>query len=195
LAVSSSVLLLLLGAVTLVFQTVLAYHRRTDAQIDLERSLLLTLKTLSRECSESSWTSFEVEADGFVFSTPRDEAGTFLVGPDDEPAWASLVCYSRQTQGATDVLVKRVETFATPMNTIPEPLTFSPARDVAWFGSSSIQPRVLQRNVEHFVVSRENVGDEDGTDVLKVEIGASVGPADGAENFSLELSTSIRPRN
>jgi hypothetical protein len=195
LAVSSAVLLMLLAAIGLVFRSAVAYHQRTDAQLELERATLLTLKTLTRECAESSWASFDLAPSGFVFSTPRDQAGAFMVNPNDEPAWAGLTCYSRERIGAEDVLVKRTEYFATPIDTVPEPLTLSPARTVTWFASSGLTPRVLQRNVQRFVLSRKSLGAEDGSDVLQIELGASIGAVGDRYHFSIELGTRVKPRN
>lgn len=166
-----------------------AYHQRTTAQIDLERKTLLTLKTMSRECSESAWTSFVLDPAGLVFATPRDAGGNFLVGSADQPAWDGLIGYARES----DRLIKKIDRFGTPSEVVPEPLTLTPPRDVAWFASSSLLSRVVQTGVEQFQVTRQTVGDEDGQDVLRIELGAGVGEA--PRRFSLRLSTTVRPRN
>jgi hypothetical protein len=190
LSVASVVFLLLLGATVVVFQHVLTYHRRTDTQISLEREVLLTLKALSRECSESSWASIEASPAGLVFGTPRDAFGEFQIGPDDEPAWAGIVCYTRDPLAPDLPLLKRVDYFASPLPTVPEPLSLVPPRDPAWFGASDLPARAVARGVERFEVERETVGDEDGREAIRIDL--TIG--DG-NNLSLELSTRVRPRN
>lgn len=191
LCVSSAILLALLGALAMVMRVVMDYHRRTDDQITLERSTLLTLKRIGREVSESAWPSIVLAAEGLVFASPRDSSGNFLVGSGDQPAWSGLFCYARESG---DRLVKRVETFASPNPLIPEPLTLAPPRDVAWFASSGLPVRVVQTGVELFEVSREAVGQEDGEAVLHIAIRAGVGEP-GPRRYWLRLDTSVRPRN
>lgn len=185
-------MLLLLSVVAVIFHNVLGYHHRVDAQIDLERATLLTLKNLGRECSESSWDSFWFESEGLIFGNPRDIELNFLLDPDNEPMWSGFICYSLYGDEEERDLVKQVDYFTSPVSTVPDPVDISPRRDLDWFRSSDISARVIQKNVDLFSVTQELVEEGFENQVLAIELRATTG---GEKRFSYEVKTRVQPRN
>lgn len=108
-----------------------------------------------------------------------------------------LVCYQRGPAAGTDCLLRHQMTLATPATQPPNPLDFSPVRDVDWFRTDSGLPgRVMARDIDTFEVVQETLtsGLTD-KEVLRIELTAGSRDHGERNRFSVKLSTRAFPRN
>jgi len=197
LVVASGLLFAMVAGVALVFQASIHYYRRSSAQVEIEQRALTSLRHLSRELSEAAATSLVVGNEGVVFASPRDSAGKIRNDSDGRPLWHAMVCYQRSPSAGTDCLLRQESVLPTPVTEPPNPLDFSPVRDVEWFRTSSgLAGRVIARDVDAFEVVRETLNSGlTRSEVLLVELTA--GSRDHGERniFSVKLQTRVFPRN
>lgn len=192
--IASAVMLLLIGSVGAVFTASIRYYKRTQAQVDLETSALIALKMLSRDLSESSIKTVEVEPAGVVFATLRNADGGYDNDADGEIYWQGLLCYAVEPLNGNPALIRYRRQLGLSGNP-HDPLSQIPIATVATFVGSADPKRLMATGVSAFTIAER--ARESATSNKYLEIGLTLNTNDRGPdaNYTIAISTRAFPRN
>ncbi|MCA9797449.1 MAG: hypothetical protein KC910_36810 [Candidatus Eremiobacteraeota bacterium] len=183
LLIASSLFFMLSLALFQVMQTGSDFLRRSEASLDMQKELLLSLTWIHKDMSESSAALFVREADGMVFASPRDLDDQLRLDGVGRLMWQRVVAYYLEERAGVPCLIRKERAITASAN----PPTLPSLDEMR--SDSSLPPRVLARNVQRF----------EGADVVRADVPYAItvycAKEVGGREFGTRAETSVFFRN
>ncbi len=196
-SIVSGLLLLISGALFYVLTGAIQFYHATNATIDAQQGVLLSLNRLSQELNESHYDSVTLlpNGRGIMFASPRDSQGNIQFDPYGRLLWQKYVCYTLTEVGPPDdlipALIRKEVAMSSAVTSLPRRCT-TPLPDFLNLpGDRQVSGRYVttfEATEAEQVVQAESLENTFGSKVLKIRIDAST---TYRSDFSVEAETSV----
>ena len=185
LIVCSAILGGLMLIVALIFTKALKLRQRVETSHNIQRSLLASAGSLTRDLAESHVSSirFDAAPQGVVFVSARDDSGAFNFDTGNQMEWHHYICYHIIDNGGRSELYKTVEDIpGAPLSPAP-PLPAS--KTTSYFASSGLPTKLIG----------EDIVELSGTAGPSVTLFIRAERTIQDKDYSTEINTSVMPRH